>query len=261
MIASQRTEQDGAVLRTISLDRPSKRNALTPDMLTRLTALVLEASDQGEALLLRGEGPVFCAGFDLRMCHDSRDGSTLRLLLSGLSDACRALRRCPRPVVIAAHGGAIAGGCALLGGADFVVADRAARFGYPVARLGISPAVTVPFLRTVVGDGAARHRTLLPELFDSDEAERIGLISHLVETPEAVHPAAEALAWELAKQPAHALGTTKRWLIELERSDASTAFDRALEVSLGLTGGDEERARLDAAFPDEPRQSAQDPTP
>src|SRR5690606_31084299 len=89
------------------------------------------------ALLLRGEGPVFCAGFDLDACR--HDPLAMRALLTGLSATILALRTCPCPVVIAAQGAAIAGGCALLGGADFVVTDAQARFGYPVTLLGISP--------------------------------------------------------------------------------------------------------------------------
>ena len=244
MIRVERTEQEGRWLASIMLHREAKRNALTPSMLTELTAAVLRAGEVGDAILLGGDGPVFCAGFDLEMAQSSPDGAVLRLLLSGLSDACRALRRHDRPVVIAAQGAAIAGGCALLGGADIVVSDRHATLGYPVVKLGISPAVSVPFLRLGVGDGQARCRTLRPETFPGEEAHRIGLVHELVDEPSAVLDRARTLAWELAQKPAEAIRATKAWLGRLEETDQNAAIDAALEASLGLTGGAEERERL-----------------
>jgi methylglutaconyl-CoA hydratase len=238
----------GEELVTITLDRPAVRNALTPDMLTGIIDAQERAAEAGLALLINGNGPVFCAGFDLDLCRRSPDGSALRLLLSGLSDACRALRAHQRPVVIAAHGAAVAGGCAILGGADLVVADRNASMGYPVIRLGISPAVSAPFLRLCVSDGNARRALLLPELFSAEHAHAVGLVHYLEETAEAVAARAHALALELARKPAVAFAATKRWLARIEGLD-QRAVSLSLETSLGLTGGEEERQRLAATTP------------
>src|SRR5690606_29099547 len=112
---------------------------------------------RARTLLLCGEGRVFCAGFDLDACRGEGGDDALRRLLRGLSAAIAGLRAQERPVVVAAHGAAIAGGCALLGSADVVVADAGAKLGYPVARLGISPAVSAPFLAPAVGAGAGRR--------------------------------------------------------------------------------------------------------
>lgn len=242
MISTSRDPQTG--VSTITLDRPERRNALTPDMLTALIDDAQRAAQLGDAVLIRGAGPVFCAGFDLAMCQQSPNGATLRLLLTGLSDACRALRALERPVVIAAHGAAIAGGCALLGGADVVIADRDATLGYPVVRLGVSPAVSVPFLRLGVGDGFARELTLRPDTISGARAFELGLVHVLVESPTLVGPEAARIAAELAAKPAHAIAQTKRWLNRIEA--LGNAPDLALEASLALTGGPEERERLGA---------------
>ncbi len=240
-----RLEHDGP-LAIVVLDRPDKRNALTPDMLAALRGGALEAAPTTRALMLRGEGPVFCAGFDLKMCRDAPDGSVMRSLLSGLSEAITALRALPIPVVAAAHGAAIAGGCALLGGADVVVADRGARLGYPVVKIGVSPAVSAPFLRLAVGDGASRARLVDPDLISGEEAARIGLVHELVDRPEEVLPRAMDAARHLAEKPHHAIAATKRWLGEIEAIGDNGR--RALDVSLALAGSDEERARLAAMF-------------
>jgi enoyl-CoA hydratase/carnithine racemase len=230
----------------IVLDRPEKRNALTPTMLDALADAVdvLAGDPSAKTLLLRGEGSVFCAGFDLSLCK--QDSSALAAMLRGLSRAVRRLRRAEKPVIVAAHGGAVAGGCALLAGADLVIGDARAKYGYPVVRLGISPAVNAPLLRLAVGPRAARERSLDPELISGVDARRIGLIDRLVDIPEDVLPRAQIEAARLAAMPPLAFAATKRWLNEIEGSDRDDDMDRALAASLALVGTEEERHRLTA---------------
>lgn len=229
----------------VTLARPEKRNALTPDMLRDIATHAAGAHERGaRAILLRGEGAVFCAGFDLALCADDPSGGAMRDLLTTLSRAARALRRSPLPVVAAVHGGAIAGGCALLGGADVVVTDAGAQLGYPVLRLGVSPALTSPLLRLGLHDGGARARLLDPSLIDGREAVRIGLAHECVEDAAAVEPRAFEIARALAAKPPHAVRATKLWLNELDGSDDDARFEGALNASLALAGGDEEHQRL-----------------
>ncbi|MBL8991004.1 MAG: enoyl-CoA hydratase/isomerase family protein, partial [Phycisphaerae bacterium] len=177
------TAHDGPVA-VVSLNRPDRRNAQTPDMLADLVAAAGALPDSCRAVVLAGRGAVFCAGFDMRLVHD--DPEALPRLLRGLSAAVRTLRRLPLPVVVAAHGAAVAGGCALLAGADVVLTNREARLGYPVVRLGISPAINAAALRRTLTDGAARERTLDPDLISGSEAARIGLAHHCLDRPEDV---------------------------------------------------------------------------
>ena len=147
-------------------------------------------------------------------------------------------------MVIGAHGAAIAGGCALLGGADLVVTNVEAVLGYPVVTLGISPAVTAPLLRLATGDRATRERLLDPTTISGAEARRIGLADLCVEIPEDVAPRAQIEAAKLGMKPWHAFSATKRWLNEIEGSDEDEPLERALEASLALVGSEEERERL-----------------
>ena len=227
---------------TITLVRPEVRNALTPGMLTDLAAAVEELGGRSRCVLVGGEGSVFCAGFDLSICRESADGAVMRELLAGLDRAVRAMRACPTPVVLACQGAAIAGGCALVAGADFAVADRGAKLGYPVVLLGISPAVSAATLGPRVGFGPARVRMLDPGLVSGEDAARIGLVSDLVQTRGEVARAARELAEGLAAKPSGALAATKRWLGELDGVAGIGAI--GLEVSLDLTGGIEERQLL-----------------
>lgn len=239
--------RDGCVA-ILRLDRPAKRNALTPAMLRALTGH-LATSLSAHAIVLSGVGDVFCAGFDLALAND--DPAELEALLRALHDACRALRDMPCPVVASAHGAAIAGGCALLCACDFVVTEPTARLGYPAVRLGVSPAVSAPHLSAAVGPGAARARLLDTHLVDGRDALRLGLASECVDTRAACEPRAIELAHALAAKPPHALAYTKRLMNELELAPHTPA-DAALHASLACVGTAEQRALLAAALAPKP---------
>lgn len=236
-----------AAIASLVWQRPEKRNALTPSMLGAALHLLSEVPPDARVLLLEGEGDVFCAGFDLSLCVATPDGSVMRELLTGLSRLVAALRALPIPVVAGVQGGAIAGGCALLGGADVVIADPAAKLGYPVTRLGISPGVSAPFMIPTLGAGPTRARQLDPGLIDARCAFEIGLVHRLTATPADVRPEARRVAAELALKPPHALAATKRWLMELDHVTPN-AVAEGLGASVRLTGGEEERCLLGTAF-------------
>lgn len=233
---------DEGLIRTITLARADKRNALTPEMLGGIRAAVHGTGPGTRVIVLAGDGQVFCAGFDLALCARHPDGSIMRALLEGLSSLITALRDFPGCVVVAAQGAAIAGGCAILGGADVVIADRAARFGYPVLRIGVSPAVSAPFLGASAGYGPARARLLDTELINAERARSIGLVHEVVDGPGDVLPRAMQVANDLAEKPPTAIAATRRWLNEIEDGLRRATPAQGLAVSLGLTGGDEERA-------------------
>ncbi|HED53755.1 MAG TPA: enoyl-CoA hydratase/isomerase family protein [Phycisphaerales bacterium] len=246
MIATSTQTVAGTSVALIELNRPDQRNALTPEMLRELVEAIDAQATNHRALVLAGRGRVFCAGFDLKLCKAAPDGSVMRELLTGLSKACTTLRALPIPVVIAAHGAAIAGGCALLGGADLVITNTDAKLGYPVTKIGVSPAVSAPFLWQAVGFGAARERLLLPELISGRRAHEIGLAHELVDDRNDVLDRALQRAGELGAKPPGAIAATKAWLARLEPAEQQQRIHEALETSLSLTGGEEEQRLLAA---------------
>jgi enoyl-CoA hydratase/carnithine racemase len=219
----------------VTLDRAQKRNALTSGMIDELIAAVEGTPGEARVVLLRGEGETFCAGFDLSACRD--DDAALAAMLRALSTAVRTLRRLERPVVVAAQGAAVAGGCALLGGSDFGVTNDGPKLGYPVVRLGVSPAVSGPSLANHVGFGRARELMLNPSVIDGATAARMGLVHRSVPTPDEVESAAREIAMVLAAKPREGLVATKRWLNELEGPDRDGAMDAALERRYRSTAG------------------------
>lgn len=229
----------------IRLDRPDKRNALTVKMLASLRQMIANTMS-AHALVLSGTGDIFCSGFDMIACRD--DHTVLAQLLEGLAAVTRDLRDHPAPVIISAHGAAIAGGCALLAAADFSITNTTAKIGYPVVRLGISPAVSAPHLRTKASPGDARVRQLDPALISGAEAHAIGLVTEALPTTADCEPRAIALAESLAHKPRHALAYTKRWLNELDGSADTPSLRTALNASLALANSPEQQTLTAQAF-------------
>jgi len=226
---------------TIAMNDPSKRNAMGVAMFDELEHAIsdVEGNASVHIVLLRGEGSVFCAGFDLAAVANQLE--LMEQFIWRLSRLNRALRRMPQVVVAAVQGAAIAGGCAVLSACDFVFAARDAVFGYPVHRIGVSPAVTIPTLFQAVGNGAARSLLMSGELINAAEAHSMGLVTHLCENAQAVQADAEQHCQALAHKGTHALRVTKRWLNELDGSLIDKPFDGAADASASISVSEQAR--------------------
>ncbi len=233
--------RDGDV-RVITLDAPPV-NAMTPAMLDALRDAI-DTDDGARAILLRADHRCFSAGFDLRaVAADDAHQATLGALLRGLSTVVASMRSSPRPVVIAAHGAALAGGCALLGGADVVLCSPDATFGYPAALIGVSPAVSAPFLRLAVDDGDARRLLLDTSVIDATEALRLGLV-HAVSGD--LLEASVRTARTLASKPPHAVRATSDWVSAIA-GPPGEVVGAGLDASLACVGTEEARTRIEHA--------------
>jgi enoyl-CoA hydratase/carnithine racemase len=244
--AALRHARDGRVAR-IEFRDPLRRNALDAGALTALVEAISQTAADPccDLLVLSGEGPAFCAGFDLAGCAE--EPRRVETLLSLLSDAVAALRALDIPVVARVQGAALAGGCALLTGCDFVVAARDAQIGYPVHRIGISPAVSVPSLLSLMGP-AARALMVSNELLDGSTALARGLATHCVEAAS-LDAEVDALVARLLSKGPEAMRATKRWIREIESrmpGDLGTTPPRdrasaqaARDASIALAGGEE----------------------
>lgn len=235
-----------APVATITLNDPTRRNALSSAMFTALEAAIAGVAlhEKSVAVRLRGTGSSFCAGFDLGACVD--DAELLARFIWRLSGINRSLRRLRQVVVVEVQGAALAGGCAMLSACDFVCVAPDALLGYPVHRIGVSPAVSLPTLTLAVG-GAARPLTLGGELIDGRAALAMGLATHCAEGPNELEPLVAAHCASLAAKGPIALAATKRWINELDGSDDDSAFDRTAEGTAALCGG-EECVRMLRAF-------------
>ncbi len=150
---------DGVV--RLTLQRPEARNALTPEMVEGIPQLLDELAalpaERCRVVVLRGEGKVFCAGADLRAMRASGQASEddNRRDARRFATLFRSVAAFPAPVIAAVQGAALGGGFGLAVCADHVVAEEAARFGTPEARLGLVPAVISPYVVRRLGPGRA----------------------------------------------------------------------------------------------------------
>lgn len=193
-----RVEDAPGGLRTITLDRPDKANALTEAMLADLVTAV-EGAGAARAIILTGRGPVFSAGADLDAVRAGLATSPLWERLSGAIAAHPGL-------TVAALNGTVAGGAmgmALACGVRLAVPG--ARAFYPVMRLGILPQPSDPGrLAALVGPGRARLILMAGARVETDEALAWGLFDRIVPS-ETLIGAAEALCTDvMAAAPEHA---------------------------------------------------------
>ncbi|MEV4334723.1 enoyl-CoA hydratase family protein [Streptomyces sp. NPDC049597] len=245
------TIQDG--VGCVTLDRAEKLNALTFGAYADLRDLLAELSRERSvrALVLGGEGRGFCSGGDV----DEIIGATLSMDTAQLLDfnrmtgqVVRAIRECPFPVIAAVHGVAAGAGAVLALAADFRIADASAKFAFLFTKVGLSGGDmgAAYLLPRVVGLGHATRLLMLGEPVRAPEAERIGLLSELVDEGLANQRAAE-LARRLADGPALAYAQTKALLTaELDMPLAAAVEMDAATQALLMNG--EDYTEFHAAF-------------
>jgi enoyl-CoA hydratase/carnithine racemase len=186
---------DGDIL-AVALNRPEAHNALHRELIAALDAAFDPASWPAgvRAVVLRGEGPSFCAGGDVGMLQEAARAGYDAALEEGLALG-RMLRRVhesPVPVIAVVHGPALGGGAGLAAACDLVIAARDAGFGFPEVRLGLIPAVVSPFVLQRLTPARARRLFLTGERVSAAEAVALGLVDVLAEP--------ETLEAELARR-------------------------------------------------------------
>lgn len=219
----------------ITLDRPERRNALGSAMVDGIAAALERAEADGgcRVVVLRGAGPDFCAGADLRELAAGAE----RPASDQLSDARRLgalfvrMRTMSIPIVAAVHGRALAGGCGLATACDVVLAAASARFGYPEVGIGFVPAMVMAMLRRTVGEKRAFDIVATGRLFDAAEGERLGLVSRVL--PDGTFDReVESYAGAMAGRSATALGLAKRLLYAQDSMSFEAGVRAGAEVNV-----------------------------
>lgn len=177
----------------IALNRPDKRNALNDALLEALLGALdrVESDASVRAVLLRGEGSSFCAGVDLGEKLAER-GTRGAVEFDLLLEAFERLERHPNPVIAVLQGTSLAGGWELALHCDIRFAAPDARFGMPLARLGLVPPYpAVVRLVQIAGAAAATDLLLSANLIDGTRAHALGLVTHLAPAGELLRTATD----------------------------------------------------------------------
>ncbi len=201
----------------LTLDNPSRGNALTPDDMLALGQRLDEVSGDVRALVVRGAGDrVFCSGYDLSRLSavQKNDGDRWADRFPELISAIAAHRRFPWPMIACLNGHAIGGGALLASLCDLRVARPGVRFQIPASRIGVMyPLEGFRRLVRLVGMGRCAELLLGGGAVDTERGLAWGLYNELAEDPE---ERALALAEELAARAPLAVQGMKSLLLALE---------------------------------------------
>lgn len=219
----------------VTLNRPEKRNALSPDVLRNLKTTFenLSTDSSVHVIILQANGKVFCAGADLAYLQqvsefgviENIDDSTL------LQQTFHTIYTTPKPVIAKVHGPAIAGGCGLATVCDFVVAGKdLSLFGYSEVKIGFIPAVVSVYLLRKIGDTMTRRLLLSAENIKAEEALKIGLITHVVDD-DSLESFTQELAEGLCRNSTSSMALTKKMLENLHGMDMDAGLRYAASMN------------------------------
>jgi len=214
------TEYSDKIL-TITLNRPQKLNALSPNLLAELKAELNKASlnDEVSVVIIKSSGRAFCVGYDLNEENwvtsqypaNYPDGIDLELDkkdIMALLDYWIEIWKFPKPIICQVQGACLSGAGELLAVSDIVIASKTATFGHPAGRdLGIPP--TVFLWPLTIGMRKTKEMLYTAKSIDANEAKNLGLINQAV-SPENLESTTRNLALDIAKTPVNHLVILKK---------------------------------------------------
>jgi 2-(1,2-epoxy-1,2-dihydrophenyl)acetyl-CoA isomerase len=232
---------DEGAVRTLTLNRPARMNALNGEMADAFLAAAQAAAgdDSVRCVVLRGAGKGFFAGGDVAdfAAHGDDVGAFAGQLIDRYHPTIETLRGMDKPVLAALHGPVAGAGLSLAMSADLAIAREGTVFSLAYTAIGASPdGGSTYFLPRIVGQRRALEIALLSDRFDADQALAWGLINRIVPGGE-FDEAVQALAARLAAGPTHAYGRVKALLEQSLNSDLSRqlAAERAAFVQGAAT--------------------------
>ncbi len=238
---------------TVTLNRPDQRNAMNAALLRGLGGAFddLDARKDVRVVVVRGAGPAFCSGMDLKEMEAQR-GATGDPE-AGVVKILRRVEASRHPTIALLHGDAIAGGCELALHCDLRVMAETARLGMPLARIGL--VVPVPLaqkLVEIIGPAHTRHLMFTGRLIDARRALEIGMVHQVVPAAE-VEAATATLARTIADNAPLALAGIKaviqRTLAAREQIPHDDLDARALAARQSADASEGRRAMLEKRKP------------
>ncbi|MEM7208946.1 MAG: crotonase/enoyl-CoA hydratase family protein [Pseudomonadota bacterium] len=178
-------ELDARGVAYVALNQPEIRNALSAQMIADLTEFATSIGSEisTRAVVLCGNGKVFCAGGDLNWMKAQVDADRQTRMREArkLATMLHALNTMPTPLIGRIHGGAFGGGVGMVCVCDVAIADTATKFGLTETRLGLIPATIGPYVVARMGEGFARRVFMSARVFDAAEACQLGIIAAAVD--------------------------------------------------------------------------------
>jgi enoyl-CoA hydratase/carnithine racemase len=222
------TREDGIAV--VTMNRPDKRNALSLELMRDLTVAFRDiGGDRGiPAVILRGEGPAFSAGHDLRelRCKDIR---AYREIFDTCVELMETIQSIPQPVIAEVGAIATAAGCQLVATCDLAVASTEAKFATPGVRIGLFCTTPMVALTRAVGRKRAMEMLLTGDFIDAQTAADWGLVNHVV-AADVLHAETLKLARKIAEASPLVVGLGKSAYYAQIDMDQRRAYAYAKEV-------------------------------
>ena len=224
----------------ISLNRPEKRNALSPELIQALSLAFseFEKNEEVKVVIIKAEGKAFCAGADLDYLERMQgfsfeenltDSKRLQALFSKIYEF-------PKVVIAQIQGPALAGGCGLVTVCDFAFATPGALFGYTEVKIGFIPALVSVFLSEQIGQAKTTELLLSGELISSTKAAELGLITETVDQEFLEKRTLEFAQKLISENSTFSIQQTKQLLRSLGMEARHKALDLAAEANAKARG-------------------------
>ncbi len=224
---------DGSI-RTLTLNRPDKRNALNDALIADLKGALREANadESVRAIVIRGAGKDFCSGADLSALQKIASASHEENLedARSLGELYKLIRRVRQPVIAAVKGRALAGGFGLALACDVIFAHDEARFGFPEVKIGFVPAMVAAILRRNMSEKDAFATLTLGNEITAAELLKRNIVEAIIEG-EDFDAEIIAIAKQYEKLSASAVQMTKRLLYDIDGLDFASAIEQGAKVN------------------------------
>lgn len=219
---------------TITINRPDKRNALNPELITELTGTFIRASedDDVKVVILNANGVAFSAGADLEYLQQLQKNTFEENVVDSnrLKKLFTTIYYLPKVVIAQVEGPAIAGGCGLATICDIVFATPESRFGYTEVRIGFVPAIVSCFLKQKVNETIAKELLLTGKIFSAAQALEYKLINFVTSSSEIHHIVTEFALSLCSDCSGNSLMITKQLITQT----TNPLFEKSLEIAVQI---------------------------
>lgn len=228
----------------VKLNRPEVKNAFHPEMIAEITAVFTDFNldKKIKAVVIVGEGTVFCAGADLNWMQkmvnytfeeNQKDSEKLWQMFESI-------QLCERPIVGIVHGAVFGGALGLMASCDYVFAEEKTQFCFSEVKLGLVPAVISSFVLKKVADAFVRPLMLSAEVFHAEQAKTIGLIQNTFSGSSDI----ETCLKTFANNGLEAMSETKKLLNQLHTLNWAEQKKRTTQVISERRMSSEGQSRL-----------------
>lgn len=234
----------------LTLNRPEKRNALSPELVSALHEAFTRAGkdDAVKVVILAANGEAFCAGADLAYLKQLQQFTFEENLADSrnLMNLFKLIYTLPKVVIAKIEGHALAGGSGLVTVCDFAYAVPEAKFGYTEVKIGFIPALVSVFMVRKVGEGKTRELLLSGKLITAEEARSYGMISAVAAKPAILQEVDAAARNLVTSASAQSLAATKALINQVQVMPLTDALEHAAKENAKARATDDCKKGIDA---------------